>query len=85
MNQIKLLLAMRPNSSIFKFAVTALIAISFATICTSSTAYAKKKVKYGQILVTTNPAGLPISIDGGRKAAPPPISGPSNWNLVITL
>jgi hypothetical protein len=69
MNQIKLLLAMRPNSSTFKFAVTALIAISFATICTSSTAYAKKKVKYGQILVTTNPAGLPISIDGRAEGS----------------
>jgi hypothetical protein len=52
------------NSSLFKLAVTAMIALTFALVCTSSTAYAKKRVKYGQILVTTNPGGLPISIDG---------------------
>jgi hypothetical protein len=55
---------MHLNSSLFKFAITAMIALSFAAVCTSSTAYAKKKVKYGQILVTTNPGGMPISIDG---------------------
>jgi len=60
MNQKKIMVA---NSSLFKFAVTAMIAISFALVCTSSTAYAKK-VKFGQILVTTNPGGMPISIDG---------------------
>src|SRR4051794_24567300 len=56
---------MASNKSLFKFAITAMIALSFALVCTSSTAYAgKKKVKYGQILVTTNPGGMPISIDG---------------------
>jgi len=62
MNHKKIMVA---NSSLFKFAVTAMIALSFALICTSSEAYAaKKKVKYGQILVSTNPGGMPISIDG---------------------
>jgi hypothetical protein len=60
-----IMVAMRFNSSIFKFAVTAMIALSFALVCTSSTAYAKKKkVKYGLIEITTNPGGMPISIDG---------------------
>jgi len=65
MNQKKIMVA---NSSLFKFAVTAMIAISFALVCTSSTAYAKK-VKFGQILVTTNPGGMPISIDGRPEGA----------------
>ena len=65
MNQKHSMVGMRSNSSIFKFAVTAMIAISFALVCTSSTAYAKKKrVKYGELLITTNPGGMPISIDG---------------------
>jgi hypothetical protein len=61
MNQKKVMVI---NSSLFKFAVTAMIALTFALVCTSSTAFAKKRVKYGQILVTTNPGGMPISIDG---------------------
>ena len=62
MNRKKIMVT---NSSIFKFAVTAMIALSFALVCTSSTAYAKKKkVKYGELLVTTNPGGLAMSIDG---------------------
>ena len=62
MNHKKIMAAF--NSSFFKFALTAMIALSFALVCTSSTAYAAKKVKYGQILVSTNPGGMPISIDG---------------------
>ena len=61
MNQKKIMVT---NSTLFKFAVTAMIALSFALISTSSTAYAAKKVKYGQILISTNPGGMPISIDG---------------------
>jgi hypothetical protein len=49
---------------LFKFAITAMVALAFALVCTSSTAYAKKKVKYGQIEVSTSPGGMPISIDG---------------------
>jgi PEGA domain-containing protein len=66
MNQKKLVVAMRPNSSLIKVAVTLLIAVSFALICTSSTAHAagKKKVKYGQIEISTNPGGFPLRIDG---------------------
>jgi hypothetical protein len=47
-----------------KILITAAIAVSFALVCTSSTAYAKKRVKYGTLEVTTTPGGLPISIDG---------------------
>ena len=40
--------------------------MSFGLACTSTTAYAKKKrkVKYGQIEITTNPGGFPLRIDG---------------------
>jgi hypothetical protein len=51
-------------TSLMKIFITAAIALSFALVCTSSTAYAKKRVKYGTLEVTTNPGGLPISIDG---------------------
>lgn len=66
MNQNKFVVAMRPNSNLIKAAVTLLIAVSFALICTSSTAHAagKKKVKYGQIEISTNPGGFPLRIDG---------------------
>ena len=66
MNTKNLMVAMRPNSSLIKVAVTLLIAVSFALVCTSSTAYAakKKKVKYGQIELSTNPGGFPLVIDG---------------------
>src|ERR1043166_8940125 len=66
MNTKNLMVAMRPNSSLIKVAVTLLIAVSFALVCTSSTAYAakKKKVKYGQIEISTNPGGFPLVIDG---------------------
>lgn len=61
MNQKRIMVT---NSTLLKFAITAMIAISFALVSTSATAYAAKKVKYGQILVSTNPGGMPISIDG---------------------
>src|SRR5437762_1756895 len=66
MNTKNLMVAMRPNKSLIKVAVTLLIAVSFALVCTSSTAYAakKKKVKYGQIELSTNPGGFPLVIDG---------------------
>jgi hypothetical protein len=66
MNTKNLMVALRPNSSIIKVAVTLLIAVSFALVCTSSTAYAakKKRVKYGQIEISTNPGGFPLVIDG---------------------
>jgi len=51
-------------TSLMKILITAAIALSFALVCTSSTAYAKKRVKYGTLEVTTTPGGLPISIDG---------------------
>jgi len=66
MNQKNIVVAMRPNTNLIKAAVTILIAVSFALVCTSSTAYAakKKKVKYGQIEISTNPGGFPLRIDG---------------------
>lgn len=61
-----LLAATRRHSTIIKAAVTIMIALSFALACTSTTAYAKKKrkVNYGQVEITTNPAGFPLRIDG---------------------
>ncbi len=67
MNRKTFMVAMRPNSNLFKVAITLLIAVSFALVCTSSTAYAgakKKKVKYGLIEISTNPGGFPLRIDG---------------------
>lgn len=51
-------------STMIKFAVIATIALTFALASTSSTAYAKKKVKYGTLEFSTNPGDMPISIDG---------------------
>ena len=43
MNLKKFVVAMRPNSNLIKAAVTILIAVSFALICSSSTANAAGK------------------------------------------
>jgi hypothetical protein len=65
MNTKKLMVAMRPNSTVIKAAVTIVIALTVGLACTSTTAYAKKKrVKYGTIEVSTNPGGFPLRIDG---------------------
>ena len=65
MNTKKLMVAMRPNSTLIKAAVTIMIALTVGLACTSTTAYAKKKkVKYGTIEVSTNPGGFPLRIDG---------------------
>ena len=66
MNQNKLVVAIRANSSIIKAAITVMIPLSFALACTSTTAYAKKKrkVRYGQIEITTTPGAYPLIIDG---------------------
>lgn len=65
MNTKKLMVAMRPNSTVIKAAVTIMIALTVGLACTSTTAYAKKKrVKYGTIEVSTNPGGFPLRIDG---------------------
>lgn len=55
MNQNKFVVAIRANSTLIKVAVTMMIALSFALVCTSSTAYAKKRhSKQGQIEITTS-------------------------------
>ena len=56
--------AFRPNSISIKAAVIGLMAIAFVLASTSSTAYAAKKVKYGQLEISTNPGGFPLRIDG---------------------
>ena len=56
--------AFRPNSISIKAAVIGLIALAFVLASTSSTAYAAKKVKYGQLEISTNPGGFPLRIDG---------------------
>ena len=55
------------HSTVMKVAFTVSLALFFGLVCTSTTAYAdkkKEKVKYGQILITTNPGGFPLTIDG---------------------
>ena len=65
MNQKTFMVAMRPNPAVIKAAVAILIAVTFGLVCTSTTAFAKKKkVKYGTIELATNPGGFPLSIDG---------------------
>ncbi len=67
MNSKTFVVAMRPNSNLIKVAITILIAVSFALVSTSSTAYAgakKKRVKYGQIEISTHPGGFLLRIDG---------------------
>ena len=64
MNPGKFTITIRPNSISFKAAVIGLMAIAFVIASTSSTAYASKKVKYGQLEISTNPGGFPLRIDG---------------------
>jgi hypothetical protein len=64
MNPGKYTIALRPNSISIKAAVIGLIAIAFVLASASSTAYAAKKVKYGQLEISTNPGGFPLRIDG---------------------
>ena len=56
--------AFRPNAISIKAAVIGLIAIAFVVASTSATAYAAKKVKHGQLEISTNPGGFPLRIDG---------------------
>jgi PEGA domain-containing protein len=50
--------------SMFKFAITLTVALVFMAVCISPTAYAKRRVKCGQIEISTSPGGMSISIDG---------------------
>lgn len=63
MHQNKFVKTMRVTS-LLKFALIGLFALSFGLAATSSNAYAKKKVKYGTLEFSTNPGDLDISIDG---------------------
>jgi len=59
--------AFRPNENLFKTAIIFLLGLSLALVSTSNNAYAvdkKKKVKYGQLELSTNPGGFPLRIDG---------------------
>ena len=55
MNQKILMVATRMNSSKIKTAFAIFVALTFVLVCTSTTAYAKKKhkVKYGLVELTT--------------------------------
>jgi hypothetical protein len=64
MNPGKFKITIRANSISLKAAVIGLMAIAFVLASTSSTAYASKKVKYGQLEISTNPGGFPLRIDG---------------------
>jgi hypothetical protein len=61
---VNLKMAPNRNMTSAKFAFIALVAISFCLAYPNSTAHAKKPAKYGTIKVQTNPAGLPIELDG---------------------
>ena len=63
---MKLNLAPQEYPSYAKFVFAALLALSFCAIHPSSQAYARKRkpAKYGVIKIQTNPAGLPIALDG---------------------
>ena len=52
-----------------KFAFAALLALTFCMAHPASNVYAKKRklAKYGSIKILSNPAGLPIEIDGRRE------------------
>ncbi|MEK6335703.1 MAG: hypothetical protein AABM67_12300 [Acidobacteriota bacterium] len=68
MNPKNFMAATRRQSTIFKAAVTIMIALAFALACTSTTAQAKKKkVNYGQVEITTTPGGFPLRIDGKEE------------------
>jgi len=59
--------AFRPNKNLLKTAIIFLLGLSLALVSTSNNAYAvdkKKKVKYGQLELSTNPGGFPLRIDG---------------------
>ena len=56
---------MSQSTTFGKFVFAALIAVGFCVVASSSTVHAKpKKAKYGTIKILSNPAGLPITIDG---------------------
>src|SRR5687767_12360732 len=58
--------AILKNRSYVKFALAALVALTFCMVYPSSTAYAEKRklAKYGTIKILTTPGGLPIEVDG---------------------
>src|SRR5437660_607076 len=92
MNQKNFMRAAYSYSGIIKVAITIAIALSFGLACTSTTAYAKKKrkVKYGQIEITTNPGGFPLRIDGkpeGNTSTDVRVIelAPGHHNIEITL
>ena len=91
MSPKKFMIAIRPNSTVIKAAVTIMIALTFGLACTSTTAYAKKKkVKYGTIEITTNPGGFPLRIDGKPEGDTSTTSRvielePGRHNLEISL
>jgi hypothetical protein len=53
-----------------KLAVTVLVACIFCCVPPASNTYAKKKpARYGTLKVQTNPAGLPVEVDGKSEGA----------------
>ncbi|HKO96042.1 MAG TPA: hypothetical protein VJU86_03555 [Pyrinomonadaceae bacterium] len=58
--------AILKNRTYGKFALAALVALTFCMVHPSSTAYAKKPklAKYGTIKILSTPGGLPIEVDG---------------------
>jgi hypothetical protein len=67
MNRENFMTANRLNKNVIKTLIILFAGLSFALVCTSTNAYAvgkKKKVKYGQLELSTNPGGFPLRIDG---------------------
>jgi hypothetical protein len=58
--------AILKSRSFGKFALAALVALTFCMVHPSSTVHAKKRklAKYGTIKILTTPGGLPIEVDG---------------------
>jgi hypothetical protein len=52
------------SGSISKIAIVFAVAIAFCQSQSAGPAYAKTKVKYGTLRIQSNPAGLPLLVDG---------------------
>jgi hypothetical protein len=67
MNRENFMTADRPNKNVIKTLIIFCAGVALVLAATSSSAYAvgnKKKVKYGQLELSTNPGGFPLRIDG---------------------
>ena len=67
MNRENFMTAYGPSKKVIKTVIILFAGLAFALACTSNSAYAAgktKRVKYGQLELSTNPGGFPLRIDG---------------------